>query len=69
MGTRLALISNLLRSSFASGHAQNEADDLENHDCASELLRQQPDLAHREFNENNIVNLNRYESISSKHKG
>jgi chorismate mutase len=39
MGTRLALISNLLRSSFASGHAQNEADDSENHDCASDLLR------------------------------
>jgi hypothetical protein len=68
MGTRPALISNLLPSSFGSGHPQNVADGSESR-LRIRASSARPDSADREYHENNIVNLSRYESISSKHQG
>jgi len=60
--------SSLLSSSFGSGRAEIEADGSEKHDCASELLQRNQIQAYKEYHENNIVNLSRYESIRSKYK-
>jgi hypothetical protein len=65
----MALIVQLTSEELWGAAAENEADGSENHERASELLQRNQIQAYREYHENNIVNLRRYESISSKYEG